>query len=296
MNIIARFRDVFPHRDDSDLTARITLGTVIRLASTLAAVFILTACGSDPKQTPPQTPQPQPTPQPTPTPTGLGNLTAEVSYFQTMGQGTIQIVTDPNTPDPCCFMTVIANQRYILLNPNFFSYPPAVQTFFLAHEHGHHYLRHEQTPPQGFTQEYSADAYGIRVLAAVEGQASAQSVITALGASNSPGDATHPTAAQRAAYMSSVLSAMLANPAKVPAPPATPPPTQTGTIVIRNTTLEAGRVYINFSFMGVLLSGQADDVVLPPGSYRIDLQGAQSGQFYIPVFVTLAAGQTIFVP
>jgi len=210
--------------------------------------------------------------------------------------GAITVVTDPTTPDTCCFATIVAGQRYILLHPNFFSLPAATQSLFLGHEHGHHYLQHETTPTQGFSKEYSADAYGIRVLASTEGLSVAQLAISILATLNSPGDATHPSSSQRAAYMTSVLSAMQSNPSNVPAPPTSPPATQTGVLVVLNPTSEPGAVYINLSYLGVLAPGQYASVTLPAGTYRIDLQGQISGLFYNPVFVSLNAGQTVTVP
>lgn len=266
-----------------------------RLLQLTFAFFTLVGCNnSSPSpsvQTPPPPPQ-QPTQQ------QLGNLTNEVGYFQTAGNGTIQIATDPNTPDPCCFATIIGGQRYVLLSPNFFTYPPALQTFFLAHEHGHHYLQHEATSSQGYYKEQSADAYGIRVLAALNGESAAQSAISLLASANAPGDPTHPPSAQRAAYMSTVLAAMLIDPTNVPAPPSSPstPTSQMGTLVIHNTTQEPGIIYINYTYVGVIPSGLSNSISLQPGNYRIDLQGQFSGLWYNPAFVTVLAGQTVHVP
>lgn len=265
-----------------------------RLLPIVPAILFLVGCsGSDSGSTPTPTPQ---TPQQQPNVSGLGNLTEEVSYFQTAGHGTIQIATNPNTPDPCCFATIIGGQRYILLAPAFSTYPPSLQTFFLAHEHGHHYLHHETGSNQGYYKEQSADAYGVRVLAAMEGENAAQSVISYLTAANAPGDSTHPPSAQRASYMSTVLAALLADPTHVPAPPSSSPTAQTGTLVIHNTTQEPGIIYINYTYAGVIPFGQSSSISLQPGSYRIDLQGQYSQLFYNPAFVTVLAGQTVHVP
>lgn len=225
----------------------------------------------------------------------LGNIQAEVAYVQTHGQGQVVERVDPNTPDPCCFSTIVGGQRVILLNPNFLSYPPAAQQFFLGHEYGHHYLNHSQMV--GFRNEYEADAFGIRVTAAASSVGTAQQAIAFMQASPNGGDATHPSTSQRVAYMTQVLNAFVSDPTNVPAPPVSQGPTF-GVLIVTNTTPEPGFVFINLNAnpVALLASGASTSFQLTPGRYRIDLQGQITGVFYIPAIVDVVAGQTVRVP
>lgn len=233
---------------------------------------------------------------PAPEPTKLGDIQAEVSYFQTKGQGTIDELLTTDIPDPCCFAAIVGDRRFVLLHPNFYLLPLHTQRFFLAHEYGHHYLRHHATVTQGWVKEYEADAYGIRVAASLYGQEQVEKAIEWIANANSPGDATHPPSEQRAIYLAQVIAAFSITPTAVPTAPAGLPAAINGRIVVTNLTNEPGLLYINYSPFGVIAIHQRVTIDLPPGTYRLDLQGQISGAFYIPAFVSLIAGQTVNVP
>jgi len=220
----------------------------------------------------------------------LGALDQEIAYAQSSGHN--QVVVSSLAIQNVGVALTINGERQIVLNPSFLGQPPLVQTFFRYHELGHHYFDH-RVPGGCQYHEYEADAFAIRVMARSEGENAARSVIawfqslTAQAPSICIANSSHPACTARAAYMESVLAAVLpviagsSGADSVPAIPVaagscTGP--QTAQILAINTTSLVLEVGINGGLTGAVLQpGQCALIPVTPGSYVVDLVGICAG-------------------
>lgn len=219
----------------------------------------------------------------------LGSLAQEVDYFETLGSGTIEVLHDPSSPS-CCFAELAHGRSVIVLNPALFgAFPPAMQSFLLAHETGHHYLQHTFTVPT-IAREFAADAFGLRVLFGVSGAAEPREVLAWFRANPSAGNPTHASNAARADYLAEVLVAVEADPSQVPPVPAAAQRAAARVpLVLQNPLREPASVLVDLGFAGALRPGQSAAIHVLPGPHRIDLRGLHSGAFKAPRWLDVEA-------
>jgi hypothetical protein len=260
----------------------------------LLVCLLLTAC-PDKNRAAPVTPTPNPNPNQNPTSTtGLGNAAQEAAYYASQGNGLVQVVYDPTINDVGYAQRhPLTGQPIVLLNPNALaSLHPTVAAFFTIHEFGHHYLNCLDGPPSK-RNESLADAYATRVL--LYNGADSSIVRSWFQSTGSPGDATHPSHAERAAYIQQVTAAYQANPAVVPEPPVSGQAAP-GVLTITNPLSEPCIVNINGQYAGGLYAFQTASLQLPAGGYVLVIVGYYSASVYGPYSLTVFAGQTTFFP
>lgn len=228
----------------------------------------------------------------------LGDIAAEVAYYQTGGHGAIQVVLDPFSPDVgIAHLDPFTGAPTITMNPMILAgLPVLVGDHFWVHEYGHHYLEHVGKTPNK-TAEHYADAFCVRVMLELAGTSSGvQEVIAWYASTGSPGDATHASHADRAAYMQDVLDAFYVDKTSVPAPPTgTGTGGGTGTLVIGNP-FEQANIYVNYQYIGWLPTAATDSLVVGPGYYQVDWQSQFTGFLLHSTTVYVGTGQTVFVP
>lgn len=235
---------------------------------------------------------------PTLPPPLLGDLQAEVDYFDTSGHGAVIVVQDFNLPDPCTHPSGTPGHYIIKINPLLMAgLPPGVGEFFLRHEFGHAYLQHIDQPPVDPRRfEHLADAYGIRVLQATGGSTPSSEALAFFEATPTAQDASHPSHATRAHFMRQVLAALAVTPGDVPAPPS-----GVGTLTVRNPFGEVCVVFLNSTPLGTLPPGgfgsqQLYGDLFFGDAYVVQLVGFFSGFLYSTAVVTIFSDQVTIWP
>lgn len=214
-----------------------------------------------------------------PSPGTMGDLETELQYFLTNGDGRVTTFDDPSNSDRSATPIEGSSCSYrIRYNSTQLTQAgPWVLEFFLRHEFGHAFHQHETIGVDRRMQEHEADAYATRMLYHQFGSASAQAMVNWFSGTGAPPDATHPSHATRALYMSDVLSRVQSTPSSIP----TPPPT-TASVTVNNPFGQTVNVYIDGAYAGWLFPGNWNFAVLPADylvgdSHYIEARSAHTG-------------------
>jgi hypothetical protein len=214
---------------------------------------------------------------------GLANLSDELAYAVNYGYGQVLIVNDPTLQDTGN-ASLVNHQFIIRFNESILAaLPPPVAAFMRYHEFGHMYLEHIPCLADCKYVEYQADAYAARVLFQTEGAPAVQLVAQYWASSGSPGDQSHRTGAERAAYILEVLTVLQAGQSQTaPEPPWPVCSTQTtGTLGLFNpSAFETIFIYLNNQYAGFLFANQTAFEQLLAGPYSVTGLGSSSGAYY----------------
>jgi hypothetical protein len=259
--------------------------TLFARAVALLLVFGLFACSSGGNGAPVASATP---------PSTLGNLSAEVAYFNSDGHGEVLVTFDTSIMDVgLAIVDPVTGQRRVFLNPQILaSLPTVVQQFWRGHELGHHYLRCSGQASR--YNEYQADAFGARVMEAQQPGA-AQAIASWFRSAGIAGTPTHASGPERASYIEDVASAMAIDPTVVPPPPVQPT-SQPAAFLFRNPFPEAVVVVLNGQAAGILDIGQQAGLEVPPALYEVRYIGYFSGFAYFIQVYSMQPGATTVVP